>query len=303
MTSTSGIFADAADGSAFEPENETVAGPADPGLFDRHWGAIEQAIRVVCRRHRFRAEDAEDFTSVVCVRLLEDDCAVLRRFGGRSSLGTYLTAVITHLAQDWRNARWGKWRPSMAARRRGSVAVHLDRLMQRDGLTLDEACETLRTNYRVPESSSQLESIAAALPARARRRFVEWTTLKYEDALALQASFRDPCVHERAQTVVHALTCALCSLSADDRVLIKLRFEDGLRIADIARKLHQAEKPLYRRVERVLGHLRRELEKRGLHSGSVPEFLADEGAPHADGALWLAVEGANARTILPARSH
>ena len=206
MASASASFATAVDGSELGAQTIRTSLPV-------HWVAVEQAIRGVCRRHRFTAEDAEDFTSVVCVRLLEDNCAVFRRFGGRSRLGTYLSAVITHLAQDWRNARWGKWRPSTAARRRGTIAVHLDRLLQRDGLTFDEACETLQTNYRVAESRAQLETIAAALPARVRRRFVEWTTLEHGGLLASHHAFSDPNPHERAQAIVHALTSALRSLS------------------------------------------------------------------------------------------
>jgi RNA polymerase sigma factor (sigma-70 family) len=278
---------------AYEPQGEPGQPDSpNPDVFSRHWEAVEQAIRLVCRRHRLTAEDAEDFTSIVCVRLLEDDCAVLRQFARRCSLGTYLTAVITHLAQDWRNARWGKWRPSMAARRRGPVAVHLDRLMQRDGLSFDEACETLRTNYGVSISRSQLESIAAALPVRPRRSFVEWTTIESDHALASPVSFRDPCGHERLQTVLQALTGALRSLSAEDRLLIKLRFEDGLRIVEIARRLHQPEKPLYRRLERLLGRLRREFETRGLH-GSLHDLLSGEGSDFVDGALRSALEGAD----------
>ncbi len=280
MTSTTGTLA-------------AVATEQDhPDLFGRHWGTVEGAIRGVCRRHRFMADEAEDFTSMVCVRLLEDDCAVIRRFGGRSSLGTYLTAVITHLAQDWRNARWGKWRPSMAARRRGPVAVHLDRLLQRDGVGLEEACEILRTNYQVEESRSQLEEIAAALPVRVRRRFIEWTALELEDAFAASTStFRDPYAHDHAQRLAGALTSALQSLPAEDRLLIKLRFEDGLRIVDIARTLRRPEKPLYRRLERVLAQLRRTLEERGVSSASLAELLDGDVPALTDGALRATLAG------------
>lgn len=280
MTSTTGTLA------AVPTERE------HPGLFDQHWVTVEQAIRGVCRRQRIVSDEAEDFTSMVCVRLLEDDCAVIRRFGGRSSLGTYLTAVITHLAQDWRNARWGKWRPSAAARRRGPVAVHLDRLLQRDGLSFDEACEILRTNYRVAESRAQLEEIAAALPVRVRRRFVEWTALEFEDALAGSAApFRDPGAHEHVQQVARALSVALRSLPAEDRLLIKLRFEDGLRVVDIARTLRQPEKPLYGRLDRVLAQLRRALEAHGVSGGSLPELFDQDASALADGALRTACAG------------
>jgi RNA polymerase sigma factor (sigma-70 family) len=273
------------------------AGPAD--LFGRHWLTVEQAIRGVCRRQRFMTDDAEDFTSLVYVRLLEDDCAVIRRFAGRSSLGTYLTAVITHLAQDWRNTRWGKWRPSAAARQRGPVGVHLDRLLQRDGLSFEEACEILRTNYQVAESRSQLEEIAAALPLRTRRRFVEWTALGHDESWpASTVTFRDPYADDHANRLARGLTAALRSLSAEDRLLVKLRFEDGLRIVDIARTLHQPEKPLYRRIERLLTRLRRELEAQGLDQDLLQELLDLDPPALADGALRAAFAGADSWALL-----
>ncbi|MCA1570406.1 MAG: hypothetical protein LC798_08840 [Chloroflexi bacterium] len=134
--------------------------------------AIEQAIRAVCRRHRLLPEDADDFAGAVRLHLIDRDFAVLRRFKGRSRIGTYLLAVITHLGHDWRNARWGKWRSSAQARRMGPLGVQLERLMRRDGLTFDGACETLRTNFRVAESRTVLERMASTLPPRPGRRFV-----------------------------------------------------------------------------------------------------------------------------------
>jgi hypothetical protein len=75
---------------------------------------------------------------------MENDYRAIRAFAGRSSLHTYLLSVIAHYYQDWRNARLGKWRPSTEARRLGPVAVRLETLIGRDGLTLDQACELLR---------------------------------------------------------------------------------------------------------------------------------------------------------------
>ena len=45
-------------------------------------------------------------------------------------------AVIQRLFLDARIAKWGKWRPSVSARRLGGVAVLLERLLTRDGLSL-----------------------------------------------------------------------------------------------------------------------------------------------------------------------
>ena len=76
---------------------------------------IDDAITAVCRRRRLPPDEADDFGSEARLHLIKDDYAVLRAFQERSSLRTYLFAVLSHLFLDWRNARWGKWRPSAEA--------------------------------------------------------------------------------------------------------------------------------------------------------------------------------------------
>ncbi len=64
--------------------------------------------------------------------------------------------------------------------------------------------------------------------------------------------------------MVAALEGALGKLDAEDRVILRMRFEDGFTVADVARALDLRQKPLYRRVEGLLRRLRRELEGRGM---------------------------------------
>ncbi len=56
--------------------------------------------------------------------------------------------VVQRLFLDHRNRQWGKWRPSAEAKRRGPLAILLERLVVRDGWTFEQAVETLRTNHR-----------------------------------------------------------------------------------------------------------------------------------------------------------
>src|SRR4029079_5287918 len=134
-------------------------------IYLAHRELIDRAIWSVCRRHGLSGADADDFAGGVRLHLIEDDYAVLRRFEQRSSLQTYLLAVITHCFQDFRNARWGKWRPSAEARRLGPLAVRLETMTVRDGLTLDEAYETLRTHFNLTESRQAIEVMAARFPS------------------------------------------------------------------------------------------------------------------------------------------
>jgi hypothetical protein len=51
------------------------------------------------------------------VRIIDDDFAVLRRFGGRRSWRAYLAVVVQRMCLDFRIAQW---RNGLTARRLGS---------------------------------------------------------------------------------------------------------------------------------------------------------------------------------------
>jgi len=77
-------------------------------LFLSQLPVIERVIGWVCARRCLRGADAEDFASTVKCRLIEDDYEILGKFGGRSSLKTYLTVVINRLYLDFQVQRFGK---------------------------------------------------------------------------------------------------------------------------------------------------------------------------------------------------
>ncbi len=249
-------------------------------LYSSHVATITAAIRVVCRRHRLLGADAEDFESMVRLKFLEGDCAVLRKFEHRSSLSTFLVAVIQRLYLDHRNRVWGKWRPSAQARRLGDLAVDLERLLSRDGLGFDEAIETLRAKRQGPIDLAALETIHGLLPARQRRRFVGEESLEAihsaaEDAESASLRAASEEVIRGAST---ALEQAVEQLEPSDRLLVRLRFYDGLSVAEIARAQGVEQKPLYRRLERCLATLRRALTSSGFRETEITEILRQEDA-------------------------
>src|SRR4030095_12695742 len=107
-------------------------------LFIEQAGTIDAILRQVCHRRRLAVDPCEEFSSWVRLRLLEGNSAILRKFAGRSTPRTFLVTVIQRLYLDWRNKEWGKWRPSTAARRKGAVAIELERLVLRDRLAVGE---------------------------------------------------------------------------------------------------------------------------------------------------------------------
>jgi RNA polymerase sigma factor for flagellar operon FliA len=233
------------------------------GLFLTHLESIKRIIASLCRRYGMTGDDADDFDSWVKLRLVEDDYAVFQKFRGESSVATYLTVVIAMLARDYRVQQWGRWRPSAAARQRGPLALRLEALVYRDGHSYEEAAQLLRTSGEATLSDRELRELFAAIPARQplRPRPAGQDPLQSIPA----ASGADEAVvrHDLETSRTHAegaLDQSLRTLSAEDQVILRLRYWEGLTVADISRTVGVPQKPLYRRLERSLALLREQLE-------------------------------------------
>jgi RNA polymerase sigma factor (sigma-70 family) len=246
-------------------------------LFLTNLALIERVTDRIGRRQRLDEAEREEFSSWVKLKLIEDDYRILRRFRGRSRLSTYLARVITRLYLDFRVTTWGKFRPSAEARRLGPTAMLLERLIVRDGLALDQAIEVLRTNYRVAETAEQLRGLGGALPPRWRRSFLDDTALPdvangapgSDERLDREADVR------AVEKLQRELREARQALPADDRLILSLRYDDGLSVADISRMLGLQQKSLYRRLQRILKRLRAELEARGVSAAAINTLMAN----------------------------
>jgi RNA polymerase sigma factor (sigma-70 family) len=244
-------------------------------LFVRHLNVIERVVAFVCARNRVSATDADDFASHVKLRIVESDYEILTKFAGRSSLRTYLVVVIQRLFLDYRISAWGKWRPSAEATRAGPVAILLEQLLVRDGYTFEEACELLSTRHGVETRRIDLERLAGKLPAKFKRRF------EAEATLSTVASPGPDAEHsliegerQRVATLVSTtIQRLMAAFDQQDRLILTLRFVDGRTVAEIASVLRLDQKSLYRRVERLLGRLRADLENEGIQREAIVDML------------------------------
>jgi len=251
-----------------------------PGeLFEANLEVVERAIARVCRDARLPPADGEDFASSARLALLADDCAILRKHEGRSSLATYLTIVVRRLLVDQFRAD-GRWHASAEARRRGEAAVLLERLLHHDRRTFDDAVAIAAKKH--PDlSKAQFEEIASALPERfPRPRLVELAE-KDEERLAGGAVADDRVTERdrgrRSDAASGAVRTAMAAMTAEDRAILRLRFAKGSSIADIARALQLEQRPLYRRIEALLAGLRRSLEQAGLDGSAVSDLIGGPG--------------------------
>lgn len=253
-------------------------------LFLDNLALIDRIVATTCRRNRLTKEESEDFASVVRLKLIVDDYAVLRKFTGKcdASLRGYLIAVVQHAYQDHRNRQWGKWRPSAEARRLGPLAVKLDTQLHRDGLTLEEALA-----LAAPEDREEMQRLATKLPSRTKRRMED-----VEELEQLPSRDRSPearLIDRERETVAvdldRVLADAVQGLIPEDQLLIQLRLERGLSLASVAKAYRCEPRQLYRRWELLIRQLRTRLENSGYEPSQVAWVLnagAGEGREDTD---------------------
>lgn len=248
-------------------------------LFLESLPLIDKITAILARRHALAASEAEEFTAWARARLIEGDYAVFRKFAGRSALGTYLTVVLAHLFQDYRNSRWGRWRPSAAARRLGPVAQRLETLLYRDGLPARQAIEVLKSRGLAEPT---VRALMRQLPPRFAAREVPLDA-SMDGVAGGEAADRELRTEEtdrESAATERAVGEALATLQPEDQLLVRMRFWEDCSIAVIARTLGLEQKPLYRRLAGIQSALAVALEGRGIGRDQVATFLArDDQAP------------------------
>lgn len=255
-----------------------AAAPRTPEtLLTSELDTVDRIVGSLARRHRLNPDEHDEFGGWVRMKLVENDYAILRKYEGRSSIATYLSVVLANLLRDWRVRMWGRWRPSAAARRAGPDGVELERLTNRDGHSVDSAIRVLRSRGYTERSDREWMRIAASFPERGRPR-----TESDPEAVARAASpiraDEEVLEEERAElasAILASLEACLSDLPDEDRVILKLRYWHDLGVADIARALHLEQRPLYRRVERLLGILRKKLSAHGVSDDDIGTILPD----------------------------
>ena len=243
------------------------ADPASRGraLLETQYHLIQKKLLHLSRRSGLPELEAEEFRNWALYKLVEEDSRILSRWEGRSSFPTFLTVVLVNLMRDYRTHVWGKWRPTAAAKRRGREAVLLEQLCGRDGLSLDEAIERMRTEHGVTLSRAELEQLAALLPRRMERRRVSEEELLRIPVDGQVESRIEDAERSRTEEELRVLLAPLFqSLSAEDRLLLQFHYWDGLSMAAISPLLGRPQRELYSVRDRCLKMIRRNLEAAGV---------------------------------------
>lgn len=179
-------------------------------------------------------DEAMDLYAFVLEGLRADDFARLKSFAeqGAGRFEAWLVVVTRRLSIDYRRSRYGRVR------------------------------RTDRT-----EASAEA---GRALQAAERRRLLDLVTEELDVARTADPSRPDPEAEVRLRELRVALQEAIGSLGARDRLLLRLRFEDGRTAREIENAMgFPSQFHVYRRLKKVLARLRSRLEDRGV-SDSMP---------------------------------
>jgi RNA polymerase sigma factor (sigma-70 family) len=255
---------------------KSVAVPNVLELLTSNLALIERAVGFAARRYRFDPSDAEEFAAVVRLKLVDNDYAIIRAYEARSSFATYISIVIQRLALDYCIHVWGKWHPSAEAKRIGALAIEIEQLLLRDGRTIDEALVILgRKHDNITRES--VTAIAERLPVRApRHRDVDVEKAEFV-SVSRPDEVEEPLfavdrrrASERLSSIMSAV---IARLPEDERLILQLRFEGGMTVPQIARSLGLDQKLTYRRIEKRIRDMRRELERAGIAWHDVLDLI------------------------------
>lgn len=240
---------------------------------------VDKLVEFVRRRHELNPADGEDLASLVKLRLFEDDYAVLRRFEGKSTLTTYLSVVVHRVHLDYRKKKWGGWKPSIRATRAGRAGVMLESLVHRDGVEPEEALQKVLKRFPDASRDGLIEIINRRRPPRPR---VYNFAGEPPGVTSTHTPERDLLQREReaiGARASHILRTTIEGWPAQDQLILRMRYADGLQVTTIARLLQLERKSLYPYLERLLRRLRDALAGEGVSLEQLRTLL--EGGPAA----------------------
>jgi RNA polymerase sigma factor (sigma-70 family) len=244
------------------------------------WAAFLRAyaplILGVARLFGRNADQVDEVFLFVCEGLARDGFRRLRRFepAGPARFSTWLYAVARNLCRDWHRREWGRQRVFESVAHLSGLDREVFRHVFEEGLPLEEALLPVRRRFPTASREELEEScrrIDDALSPRQRwllgsrrPRLEPLDALGADEEPRLRREVPDPGPNPEALAVQGearaALACAFARLPEPDRLLIRLRFGQGLTLEQVARLTGSGSaQAVDHRVREVLKHLRKEM--------------------------------------------
>jgi RNA polymerase sigma factor (sigma-70 family) len=245
-----------------------LATPAAGAAWAEFLARYAPAMRSVVRRYELDPGRAEDCFEYACASLTDDGFRRLRQFqaDGPARFATWLRAVVARLCVDWRRREQGRQRPPRSILRLPDLERHVYHCLYERGMSRHECLECLG-----PRFPGLTLDCVAAINARLFRTLTprqRWqlgvrrgtASLDREDGRAADGSpvalEPDPGTIVTDDEDLRRVRQALARLPPDERLLLRLRYEQELTLSEVARLTAQPDPfRAHRRIQAALAHL------------------------------------------------
>lgn len=238
-------------------------------FLDRYSGLIYHVVRSFDRD----PDRSSNCFLFVCEQLSARDFRRLRKFdqSGRATFSTWLCAVVRNLCLDWHRKEHGRRRVFGSVARRSTLDQLLFEIVFKQGFSAEEAREELgrrgiELSYGAVEericelrrclSSRQLWLLSAG------KSMLGSIDVEEEGLHAIEPA--DPAPNPEALVALREthqqVSAALASLPDSDRLLVRLRYQEGLTLQQVAKLVGLKDaQTADRRLRDIIDCLRRTL--------------------------------------------
>jgi len=232
-----------------------------------HAALIFQVVRLFEREQ----DEISDCFLFVCEQLSRGRFRRLRKFRpkGPAKFETWLRAVVRNLCLDWHRKEFGRHRVFHSISRLSDLEQEVFRCVYEGLFSPEYALTWLAPRFPQLTRSTLdecIERIEGTMTSRQRwllsvrnRRALAQESANSEDSPAARVAdaAANPETEASLQERKSALLGALKKLTARERLMIRLRFEDDLTLEQVAKIFHLADaQTADRRLRELLGRLR-----------------------------------------------
>jgi len=209
----------------------------------------------------------------VCARLADKGYRRLRTFrpDGRARFSTWLRAVVRNLCLDWHRSQFGRWQMFRFMASRSALDQEIFRAAFQRGASVHDIWGDLSQkgfNLSYSEVERRVAELRNLMSARqlwlltTTRVAVESLDSDREESPALEVA--DPSPDPERVAILRetqaALAKALPRIDANDRLLLRLRYLEGLGLLQVARLVGLKDaQTADRRIREAIEHLREKL--------------------------------------------
>jgi RNA polymerase sigma factor (sigma-70 family) len=231
-----------------------------------------------CQFLTSNADQAADCFLFSCEHLSRNDFRRLLRFrpDGTAAFSTWLRVVVHNLCLDWQRKEFGRPRLFRSIARLSQLDGDVYRCRCEQGLSLDDTFFSLRPNFpglTMEQVAEAEEHVQESLNSRQlwlmrTRKSTMRTQSQNSSVDVIDSPLNEPADPRPNQESVLAdreqekrLQCAVERLPKTDRLLVRMRFEQGLSLQEIADLTGLGDpQRVHRRIAAVLENLRREID-------------------------------------------